>query len=394
MKKIQILATIGVIALTSALLSFVGASADEKKSSSESNSQSNNSIEEFKGSGTRSHGHPVANLVDTPNAGSKQNSDAWVSDDDQNSEINWQKWNKANETSDKKSMGNAKTIGSNASSPITFHNGGVIGVYSGPVQIIPVWVGAWSDATRKAKWNSVLGNLVSSLGGVGDIATPNHLFTTNALYFTSKNAVTSKLTWTALNSQASIPANLRKASSGIVPVTDADVATYINRALTSKVVAAPISGTRPIYVYIGGADTRLSSGFGTYYCGWHTYGTLGAKNIPYIAVQDFTATYAKSCAAQTVSPNGDYQLDAVASILVHEIDEAITSPDLRTWYDNRGAENADKCAWTFGITSLVGMAKYNFTTTNYKYLIQRNWLADNKVADPIAGTACVVTSPK
>ena len=164
--------------------------------------------------------------------------------------------------------------------------------------------------------------------------------------------------------------------------------------MTSKVVAAPISGTRPIYVYIGGADTRLSSGFGTYYCGWHTYGTLGAKNIPYIAVQDFTATYAKSCAAQTVSPNGDYQLDAVASILVHEIDEAITSPDLRTWYDNRGAENADKCAWTFGITSLVGMAKYNFTTTNYKYLIQRNWLADNKVADPIAGTACVVTSPK
>jgi len=394
MNKRQLLAITGAVALVCGLLSLSGASADDKSSSNQENSRSSNNAEEFKGSGTRSHGHPVANLTETPAAGSKQSSDVSVGNDDQNSESNWQKWNKANEASDKKNAGNAKTIGSTASSPISFHAGGVIGVYSGPVQIIPIWVGAWSDAVRKSKWNAVLGNLITSLGGAGDIATPNHLFTTNALYFTTRNAVTTKLTWTALNSQSSIAANLRSASGGIVPVTDADVVTYINRALTTKVVSAPATGTRAIYVYIGGSDTRLSSGFGNLYCGWHTYGTLGTRNIPYIAVQDFTSTYGNACAAQTISPNGDFQLDAVASILVHEIDEAITDPDLGTWYDSRGAENADKCAWTFGITSMTGLAKYNFSTPNYKYLIQRNWLADNKVTDALTGSACVVTSTK
>jgi hypothetical protein len=149
---------------------------------------------------------------------------------------------------------------------------------------------------------------------------------------------------------------------------------------------------RPIYVYIGASNTRLSSGFGTAYCGWHTYGTLGARNIPYIAIQDFNSNYASACSAQTVSPNKDYQLDAMASVLVHEIDEVLTDPDIRTWYDARGAENADKCAWTFGTTSLINGAKYNFTTSSgFKYLIQRNWLADNLVKDTVAGTACVST---
>ena len=86
-------------------------------------------------------------------------------------------------------------------------------------------------------------------------------------------------------------------------------------------------------------------------------------------------------------------LDASASILVHEIDESITDADLRTWYDSRGAENADKCAWTFGITKAVGVAKYNYTANGKNYLIQRNWLADNKVEDTVAGTACVVNNP-
>ena len=159
-------------------------------------------------------------------------------------------------------------------------------------------------------------------------------------------------------------------------------------ALSQKKIAAPSSGVRPLYVYIGAADTRLSSGFGTAYCGWHTYGTLGTRNIPYIAIQDFTSKYYSACSAQTISPNGNVALDAMASVLVHEIDEAITDPDLRTWYDARGAENADKCAWTFTPIAIIGGAKYNITIDGTRYLIQRNWLADNLVVDSVAGTAC------
>ena len=40
----------------------------------------------------------------------------------------------------------------------------------------------------------------------------------------------------------------------------------------------------------------------------------------------------------------------MASILAHELEESVTDPDLNAWYDSRGGENADKCAWTFGTT--------------------------------------------
>ena len=40
----------------------------------------------------------------------------------------------------------------------------------------------------------------------------------------------------------------------------------------------------------------------------------------------------------------------MASIIAHELEEAVTDPDLNAWYDSRGYENADKCAWTFGTT--------------------------------------------
>ena len=69
------------------------------------------------------------------------------------------------------------------------------------------------------------------------------------------------------------------------------------------------------------------------------------------------------------------------NIIAHELEESVTDPDLNAWYDNRGQENADKCAWTFGAVSRApNGAAYNVTlggsngipSTNY--LIQQNWV--------------------
>ena len=38
------------------------------------------------------------------------------------------------------------------------------------------------------------------------------------------------------------------------------------------------------------------------------------------------------------------------------LEETATDPDLNAWYDRRGYENADKCAWTFGTTYTVATA--------------------------------------
>jgi hypothetical protein len=64
----------------------------------------------------------------------------------------------------------------------------------------------------------------------------------------------------------------------------------------------------------------------------------------------------------------------MASIISHELEEAVSDPDLNAWYDRRGAENADKCAWTFGTTYTVGGAKANMRLGQRDFLIQQNWV--------------------
>lgn len=82
-----------------------------------------------------------------------------------------------------------------------------------------------------------------------------------------------------------------------------------------------------------------------------------------------------ACAAQSPGPNNTTGPDAMASIVAHELEEAVTDPDLNAWYDSAGNENADKCAWTFGSTfTAPNGAAANMTLGTLDYLIQQNWV--------------------
>jgi len=68
----------------------------------------------------------------------------------------------------------------------------------------------------------------------------------------------------------------------------------------------------------------------------------------------------------------------MASIIAHELEEAVTDPNLNAWYDSRGQENADKCAWTFGTTYTTSNgSKANMSLGGLNYLIQQNWVNAN-----------------
>jgi hypothetical protein len=65
----------------------------------------------------------------------------------------------------------------------------------------------------------------------------------------------------------------------------------------------------------------------------------------------------------------------MASILAHELEETVTDPDLNAWYDNKGYENADKCAWSFGTLYKAANGAYaNMKLGTRDFLIQRNWV--------------------
>ena len=68
----------------------------------------------------------------------------------------------------------------------------------------------------------------------------------------------------------------------------------------------------------------------------------------------------------------------MASIIAHELEEAATDPQLNAWYDHRGYENADKCAWKFGsYFQLLDGSYANMLLGDRYYLIQQNWVNDN-----------------
>ena len=151
--------------------------------------------------------------------------------------------------------------------------------------------------------------------------------------------------------------------------------TSLNDAAIQAIVAAQnptdING---VYFVLTSADVNETSGFCTVYCGWHTHATIGGKDIKYSFVGNADRC-PSGCSAQTTSPNNNVGADAMASVIAHELEETATDEDLNAWYDRSGAENADKCAWTFGTEYTVGNgSKANMNLGGLDFLIQQNWV--------------------
>jgi hypothetical protein len=129
-----------------------------------------------------------------------------------------------------------------------------------------------------------------------------------------------------------------------------------------------------VYFVLTSAEVTASSGFCTQYCGWHTRFTLNGRVIKYSFVGN-PDRCPSACSMQTTSPNGNAGADGMASIIAHELEESVTDPELNAWYDRRGYENADKCAWTFGSTSTAPNGSlYNMSMGGRNWLIQQNWV--------------------
>lgn len=140
-------------------------------------------------------------------------------------------------------------------------------------------------------------------------------------------------------------------------------------------VRAIVAAQRPrdpnaIYLVLTSADVEQARDETA--CGWHTHAVISWVDIKYGWVRGNT----DGCAGQTrTSPNGDVMADAMASVIAHEVSEAVTDPDLNAWFDPTGEENADKCSWTFGTTYRTrNGALANMRLGERDFLIQQNWV--------------------
>ncbi|HKI86939.1 MAG TPA: hypothetical protein VKA53_09355, partial [Thermoanaerobaculia bacterium] len=231
-----------------------------------------------------------------------------------------------------------------------YHGGPVLNSSAG-VNVYYIWYGNWSGSQAV----NILTDLANGIGG-----TP--YFNINTSYYDGNSIhVTNKVFY---NGSASD--NYSRGTS----LGDSDIQSIVSSAISGGL---PLD-SNAVYFVLTSSDVNETSGFCTQYCGWHTHGTINGADIKYAFIGD-PSRCPSSCEVQTTGPNGSTGADGMASIISHELEEAVTDPDLNAWYDRRGYENADKCAWTFGTeytTSNGATANMNFNGRDW--LIQQNWV--------------------
>lgn len=117
------------------------------------------------------------------------------------------------------------------------------------------------------------------------------------------------------------------------------------------------NGYYPVYT-----DTPRGS---ARYCAWHSVGTCGGVRVQFAYF--FKLDGDAGCDPQDTSGLHSQGLAALANVSGHELSEARTDPaSPGAWYDGSGAENGDKCAWTYGAPLVT-------FSNNSQWKIQGEW---------------------
>jgi hypothetical protein len=246
-----------------------------------------------------------------------------------------------------------------------------IGFHGGPVMGTPtvylIWYGNWnqSNGSDTAGGQQIVRDFLYGLALYGPDGSNYYL--TNASY-------------AGVSGTFKVGKEIADSYSQGVQLSDSAVQAVVTRGISSGGLPNDTNG---VYFVLTSSDVAESSGFCSQYCGWHTYGTISGSKIKYSFVGNAYRCLS-ACAAQTVGPNGNAGIDGMVSVIAHELEEANTDPNLNAWYNNRGYEDADMCAWTFGSNQKRALngAYYNMTllsaTGSRNFLIQRELDVNSK----------------
>jgi hypothetical protein len=251
-----------------------------------------------------------------------------------------------------------KSTGSNG---ILYHGGPLLNAATG-TNIYYIWYGNWTGNNAP----TILGDFITGLSG-------SPWYNINTSYGDAAGVkVTNRLTLAGSTTD--------NYSQG-TKLSDSGVWTVVSKAIQSGRLPKDPKG---VYFVLTSKDVNETSGFCTQYCGWHSSSNYTGTALAYAFVGN-PDRCPSACAAQTTSPNGNAGADAMASLIGHELSEAVTDPQFTGWYDTRGNENGDKCAWNFGTTYQTANGSYaNVRLGSRDFLLQQNWVNAN-------GGACALS---
>jgi hypothetical protein len=231
---------------------------------------------------------------------------------------------------------------------LLWHNG----VVKHSTTVVPVfWGSRWTSSSFVGDKVSGLDNLYKSIGNTAYLRT-------NGEYSDASGSV-----------GLGVGKNADLSDSSTTPSGAPSTTAVLNEV--SKVTGGhPVAGAYyPVYSDQPRGTAR--------YCAWHSSGTIGGVEVQFGFF--FNLDGDPGCDPGSPSSLGHSQgLSALANVTGHELSEMLTDPRLDAWYDQKGAENADKCAWTFNGTVSIG---------GQSWKIQGNW--SNAAASARTGYANV-----
>jgi len=187
-------------------------------------------------------------------------------------------------------------------------------------------------ATLQAEINGFINNFGGSIGGPTSYASndPAADYTIIHQYGTSGTPIAFAIG----NGGAFVDTTPPKGSR----FSDSQVRSYLAGLFDSGKITSPDPDTIYGIYFPSGVKISLQGGTScSSFCGYHGNFTYLGKDIKY-AVFPYTNCRACSLAGKAV-------LDILTMVTSHEIREAVTDPDLDSWYDGQGYEADDKCAW-------------------------------------------------
>ena len=244
--------------------------------------------------------------------------------------------------------GGARPSGGSGDPNLVWHHGAIL---TDSVVKAIFWGSSWTPSDDKIK------GLDRFYGGVGG----SPYMKTNTEYTGTNGTVSTSVTYEG-----------HVIDTKAVPRRTPDTAAI--QAEVAKMITDPVAnGYYPVYL----DQPRGHAG----YCAWHSYGT--ANGVPVQFGFFFKLDGDAGCDPGDKRTGHSQGLEALANVSGHELSEAVTDPRNGGWWDKSGAENSDKCAWTFdGLVTLDGE----------EWMVQGNWsnAAYNKRSG-YDGAGCIQT---
>jgi len=296
------------------------------------------------------------------------------------------------------------------SPPLVYHDGAVTGTpaTTGEMTLTPVYwqpagVAAYNFNSADPTYMSIINKFVTDVAA--DSGKTTNVFANNAQYTQTVNGVTTPIKYLIHAGTPLIDANAFPSSGqcslqadGYEPgknytscLTAPQIQAELQKYLGAKALPEDVGHQYAIFFPPGVQTFESGSYSGVGYTGIHQSFTVNpGKGVIYYYDEPFQDGFYTGGA-----PSGDGVADGEVDVLSHEVNESITDPASRGWWDAEGNEIGDECADAYGpplgSVAVNGFVEpYNQVINGDKYYIQREF-SNTAYAARGVGNGCVQT---